>query len=630
MSGPEMSEARLESLQLVGAELAGARTPSEVVDVIVRGTAVAFGAVSTSLCLVSEDGDTFELVREIGYADEIDEAWHRFPVAAPLPAGDALRSGRPLILPSIAARDERYPMFAGVATDSLSFLVLPLIVGEETALGVLTIGFPDERVLGETEQSFFRSLAALCSQALHRAVLLEEAEAMAERQRFLAETSAELAKSLDYDETLARVAQLAVPFVADFCVAMVVPGGSTIERVAMAHVDPDAMAALNTMPSEVPSGAADGGVGVVLRTGESQWFHDVDEDLLRRTGNAEAATAILAPLGFTAAGVMPMVARGRPFGVIVVANRGKRPFSAHDVAVAEELAARAAVSVENARLFTERAAVAQTLQASLLPPRPPEVPGMEVATRFRPGEHDLAVGGDFYDLFRVGVNDWGLVIGDVCGKGAEAASLTALVRYSMRAAAVHNQRPADVLAEVNRAVLAEGPGERFCSAVFGRIELDRCGAWVTISVAGHPRPNVVRRAGRVEPRGAPGMLLGLFAEDELGLVEDRVGLGPGDSLVFCTDGITEARPAIGGELFGDHRLQAVLLDGSTTDDAGALADRVLDAAFGFADGWLADDVAVLVVRVPMDAKDDPDGRLRAALAVPPGTDLPVPGYAIGG
>lgn len=277
------------------------------------------------------------------------------------------------------------------------------------------------------------------------------------------------------------------------------------------------------------------------------------------------------------------------------------------------------------RTEAELRRLAETLQASLLPPRPPQVPGMQVATRYRPAAQAPGVGGDFFDVFRLRSNDWGLVIGDVCGKGAQAAALTALARYSLRAAAVHNEAPADVLRELNDALLDEPDlGDRFCSVVFARLELDVCGAWVTLACGGHPQPTVVRRAGWIDVRGQPGMLLGLF--DDPDLADDRVGLGPGDALVFCTDGITEARNAA-GEMFADEALPTLLLE-SADADAQHIADRVVAEALAHAAGSVHDDVAVLVVRVPEEAAADPVGRLAAVTGAPP-EQLPLPGYRVG-
>ena len=265
--------------------------------------------------------------------------------------------------------------------------------------------------------------------------------------------------------------------------------------------------------------------------------------------------------------------------------------------------------------------LAETLQASLLPPRPPTIPGLEVATRYRPAQAALGVGGDFYDVFRLRTNDWGLVLGDVCGKGVHAARLTGLARYTLRAAAVHHAGPTDVLREVNQALLEDHEvEERFASAIYARVEQDVCGAWLTLAVAGHPLPIVVRRAGWIDVRGQVGSLLGLFEDVEV--AEDRVGLGPGDMIAFVTDGITEARNAAGEE-FGDECLMDLLL-GHTEADAEQLADAIIDGMVEFAERPFHDDVAVLVVKVPLEAGEDPEGRM-AEFA----TDQSSPLYPVG-
>ncbi len=259
--------------------------------------------------------------------------------------------------------------------------------------------------------------------------------------------------------------------------------------------------------------------------------------------------------------------------------------------------------------------LARTLQASLLPPLPPEIPGMEVATHYLPADHHVGVGGDFYDVFRIAPNQWGVCIGDVCGKGAKAASLTTLARYATRAAAVHAPLPSSVLAELNSVITAEPEADgRFCSVVYGSVELDSCGAWVTLSCGGHPRPIVVRRAGWIDVRGQAGTLIGLF--DDAIVEDDRVGLGPGDALVFCTDGITEARDAA-GEMFGDERLASVLLE-HAGQTATAMASAVLDAALAFSGGRRHDDVALLVLRVPEDDRSRSDDLDQLQAAIQPG------------
>lgn len=254
-----------------------------------------------------------------------------------------------------------------------------------------------------------------------------------------------------------------------------------------------------------------------------------------------------------------------------------------------------------------------------------DIPGMQVAARFAPVDPTGKTGGDFYDVFRLHANAWALAIGDVCGNGAAASSLAAIARHAVRTAAGTRTLPSGVLADLNRVLLAEPEcDERFLSAVFARVELDMCGAWVTLACAGHPRPMLVRAAGWIDVRGQPGSLLGLFDDPEV--EDDRVGLGPGDSLVICTDGITEARdPA--GEQFGDDRLPEVLL-AATAFDADHLADHLLGEVLRWSHGRVDDDAAVLVLRVAEDARRDPVGRVRDATGADADA-LPLPGYEIG-
>jgi sigma-B regulation protein RsbU (phosphoserine phosphatase) len=276
------------------------------------------------------------------------------------------------------------------------------------------------------------------------------------------------------------------------------------------------------------------------------------------------------------------------------------------------------------RLRREAEELADALQASLLPPLAPDLPGMELATRYLAGEQGLKVGGDFFDVFRLASNDWGIVLGDACGKGARPASLAALARWTIRASSVYQFNPSDVLPDVNAVLLADneaGHDDQFCTAVFSRLELDTCGAWLTVASAGHPLPVLVRRAGRVEVRGCATLPLGMF--DTIAPIDERVGLGPGDALVLYTDGITEARDDT-GETFGEARLTQTL-QGLTGEPAPVMADGIISAARRFSGGRLVDDVAIVVVRVPDDADQQPLARVSAATGLSP-DQLNLPDY----
>ncbi|MGH9178392.1 MAG: ATP-binding SpoIIE family protein phosphatase [Acidimicrobiales bacterium] len=253
------------------------------------------------------------------------------------------------------------------------------------------------------------------------------------------------------------------------------------------------------------------------------------------------------------------------------------------------------------------------------------IPGMEVAARHQPGARGAA--GDFVDVLRLAPNAWGMAVGDVCGTDGEAARRASRARDGVWDAARRHALPSDVLGDLNHHLApgtAAGDGLDFCALVFARLELDMCGAWVTLASAGHPRPIVVRRAGWIDVRGQAGTPAGMFPTPTV--TDDRVGLGPGDAVVFCTDGVTGARNN-DGELFGEEGLPAALLAGAGLG-AEAIADQVLNGLASFAEGRLGDDAALLVVRVPDDAKDDSLDRLVAATGLPAG-QLELPGYPVG-
>ena len=238
-------------------------------------------------------------------------------------------------------------------------------------------------------------------------------------------------------------------------------------------------------------------------------------------------------------------------------------------------------------------ALARTLQQTLIPPTPPEVPGLDVATVYRPaGDGDL-VGGDFYDVFQTGHGDWVVVLGDVSGKGVDAAVVTALARYTLRAAAVRSTRPADALEMANE-VMLDHETDRYCTVLMLRLRPDAAGAWTaTIAAGGHPLPYLVRAGADPVPAGKPGTLVGLLPDATFH--DEELALRPGDALVLYTDGITEARR--NGDLYGAERL-ATTLAGLADQPAGAVADGVVDAALAFQGSLPRDDIAVIVLRVP--------------------------------
>lgn len=298
---------------------------------------------------------------------------------------------------------------------------------------------------------------------------------------------------------------------------------------------------------------------------------------------------------------------GEVCGGLVFGHARAGAFSADDARLVEGIASYAAIAVQNGRLYeqarrelengrrmlAERDHIARTLQQSLLPPRLPAIPGVELASVYQPSGLGNEVGGDFYDVFQMTRREWAVVVGDVCGKGPEAAAVTAAARHTVRAVARVERQPSAVLRRLNDALVEYGASDRFCTVCFVRLVPIVHGVRLSVCCGGHAPPLVVRAGGEVEAVGAPGGLLGVF--DQVRLWEETVQLGRGDAVVCFTDGITEARRD--GELLGEDRVRATLA-GLAGADATALAQGLVDAAGAWTGGPQRDDIAVVVLRIP--------------------------------
>jgi serine phosphatase RsbU (regulator of sigma subunit)/PAS domain-containing protein len=411
-------------------------------------------------------------------------------------------------------------------------------------------------------------------------------------QRFLAEASRVLAGSLDVQETLGAVARLAVPEIADWC-AVDLADGDDIQRVAVAHVDPERVALAHEMQERYPPDPrSDAGLYGVLRHGIAELYPDIPDEMLVAGARDPEHLAIIRSVGLRSAMVVPMRLRDEVLGAVsfVSAESGRR-FDEQDLALAEDLALRAAAAVENARLYEAASSIADTLQASLLPPVVPEIPALEIAAAYRPAGRGLEVGGDFYDVFNTADDQWYAVIGDVCGKGAEAAAVTALARYTIRAAAVRRRSPSAILRWLSDAMLQQSEIDgRFCTIACAHLDVSRSPAVVTVACGGHPLPLLVRADGATEQIGEPGTLLGLVAGPQL---HDRTAeLRTGDTLVLYTDGLTEAGAP--DRVWDDDELSAAAR-ATAGGSAAATVDGLVAAAVGTMTR-VRDDVAVLALR----------------------------------
>jgi PAS domain S-box-containing protein len=415
-----------------------------------------------------------------------------------------------------------------------------------------------------------------------------------ENQRFLAEASSVLAESLDYHQTLKAVAQLAVPRLADWCGISIREDDGTVNQLAVAHVDPDKVELAKSLAERYPPDPdSPYGVPAVLRTGKSQLIREIPESMLEAAAQDEEHLGLLRDLNLRSGMVVPLVARGKAVGAIsFVSAESGRLYDESDLELAEDLARRAAMAVDNAKLFEERSYVARTLQQSLLPPKLPSVPGVELSSLYRPAGEAFEVGGDFYDVFPCSANTWAVLIGDVCGKGPDAASVTGLARHTIRAAAAEENQPSRILRSLNDAVLQQRTDHTFCTVAYVRVKPAPEVATLNVCCAGHPLPMILRADGAVEAVGAEGTLLGIFPDPEL---SDRAGrLGPGDALVLYTDGLTD-QPSPEGRL-GRKGIEEVL-SSAVGLDAASISASLERAVMNGSGQTLQDDVALLVLRV---------------------------------
>ena len=435
-----------------------------------------------------------------------------------------------------------------------------------------------------------------------RALLEAEREARV-RADFLARAGAILDASLDYEETLRSVAQIAIPEVADWCAVSVLDDAGVLQEVATAHVD-DAQREIGAeIARRFPADpSADSGSYRVARSGETAYVREITDEMLVAGIPDPEHLALVRRLGLRSVIIAALKARGRVFGTFSLASaESGRLFEQVDVQLAEELAARAGMAIDNARLYTERSRIAHTLQVKLLPERLPQIPRALMAARYRAAGELNEVGGDFYDVFQRSPTEWAIVVGDVSGKGAEAAAVTALARYTLRAAALEDAPPSGALQRLNTAMLYDDTSQ-FATVVMAYLSSGPDGSIeLRLALAGHPAPAVVRRDGSVEMVGRYGTMAGL--RPDIAVHDVGVRLEADEVLLLYTDGVTEAGPR--RTPFGEPGLISVL-SGMGGQPPQAVVDAVERAVVAAQPGDPRDDIALLAISPSAGAKT-PDG-----------------------
>ncbi|HVL98001.1 MAG TPA: SpoIIE family protein phosphatase [Egibacteraceae bacterium] len=609
LAAAEAVEARdgIPHLLRIAVALSRAVTADEVLDVVLNELVEAVGADGAVTALLVDGDRRLRVQGSVGYRSEVVEALREFDVDAPLPLALAVRRRAGVAYPSRAAMVADNPGMEALVQPERDRAVgaWPLVVAGQT-IGSVGLTWPDSRELTPQEHAFLDAVAGQLAQALDRARLFEAeararqaAEQTASQLAFLAEASRIMAASLDLEETLRRLADTVVPRLAEWCVVYLLDLHGRPRHVSTSHVDPERVAQVVELQRRWPVRLdAPAGMGWTLRTGETQVAENVTDELLAAVARDEEHLGILRRVGFSSGMSVPLRIRGQVVGAISAANTGGRKVERRDVDLLEELAARAAVAVMNAKAYAERSAVATGLQATLLPARLVEVPGVEVAARYLAAGEGIDVGGDFYDVFVGHGERLMLAIGDVRGKGVEAAALTGLARHTIRCASLHSSSPRRVLADLNT-MLLRADAERideasaepmFCTVCLAAIEPVGDTMTVTVCNAGHPLPLLLGADGSVREVGEPGPVLGVFDEPILG--ERTVQVRRGEAIVFYTDGITERRD---GSSYFEDRLPSVL-SGLAGLPADVIAEQLQQAASTFAPDPPTDDMAIVVLR----------------------------------
>ena len=574
---------RLNRLAAVSTDLLDATTVHDVARVVTDEMTDAAGATVGSISLVVDE-DSLTLIGIKGGTSGVAGRWTSYPRSGNTPAAECLRNRRVLVLNGREEIARRYPELERAAEGERSILCLPLVVGDRD-LGAVTMSFPGRRRFDEPELVFLTLLSEMCAHAIDRIQAQASATDRESKLRFLADATVRLSSDLDYETTLTAVAEAAVPWFADWC-SIVVAEDGRLRTIAFAAADTANGDLVDRLQTDYPpSPDAYASPGQVLRTGRSVLVPDITDAMLEGRAQDEEHLRLLRSVAPRSMLSCPLIAGDRALGVITwVAGEGSRRFDADDLAFGDDLARRAAIAIDNAQLHSEVRDVALQLQHAFLPEELPEIAGWETAVRYLPSGRTDA-GGDFYDVVDLGEGRIAAFVGDVMGRGVQAASVMAQMGSAIRTLIALDPSPAAVMTGLD--------------TVFDRLGLehlvtiayavaDATAGTIQLISAGHPPPLVLRADGPVEVVSyADTLLLGAGGGHRSVVT---LPFAPDDMVLLFTDGLVERRGEDAEE--GMDRLvgAAQRLD---RPDLDTWLNAVVEA---LRDPTRDDDIAALVVR----------------------------------
>jgi serine phosphatase RsbU (regulator of sigma subunit) len=568
--------------------LSGCSTAQQVIDAAVGPGLVAFEAKGAVIGLAGYRLRVEPVAATPGL-ERLTDPFAGRSLDTPHPITEAIRTGRPLSLHPLP--EEILQGRPGAGLGAVRGRAMP-ILGTRGVIGGLCL------FLGPEQQPY--------ESALH-AVLIERLAAAIERTRLLESERRLRVRSEQAAARLSRLqsltsglsAALGPVDVADAVMTHALAELGATGGTCFMLADDGTLRPVGSMAGDTESRRA-----ISLKSG------DPLGPVLRRGGVVILPSAPGAPDGGgqpAHRAIVPLVIRGEILGAIELTFDRDREVDVELRSFLSALGTQCAQAVERARLYGQRAKEAHVLQASLMPPALPSIPGLDIAAGYRPFGDGTGIGGDFYDLYALGSGRWGVVVGDVSGRGIEAAATTALARYTTRAAALLGTAPAEVLRILNRVMLSEALGERFCTIAHGVLRPSANGVDVTLSLGGHPRPLLLdRRTGSAYEVGTPGTAVGLVPDPVLR--ETNLTLRSGDVLVFFTDGCVDFHTE--GGTTSDERVLLDVLRRYAGESVGELTKRLEEAVLVANGGRNSDDAALLVMRA------HPDESRRSAGSVP--------------
>lgn len=466
-----------------------------------------------------------------------------------------------------------------------SLLIAPAAI--ESEHGAVLVVSLERTMISSRNLDLAEAVANEVALALDNAFLYERALSRAANLETVFRISQAVGSSLQVNVVLNRVLDVVQKILSADAVALMTydPRKRCISTAMARGAVPAEVLALETHPGEdVP--------GYVFSTGEPAAFRDLSETTAGIAGAAAAHNlrSLLA---------VPLLARGRSIGVLMVFASDPAAFSDEDMNVLQTFASQAALALDTARLYSHEHEVASILQQSILPDALPEYPEIEAASAYQPAGSEAEIGGDYYDLFRAPDGTLWFAIGDVCGKGVVAATKTSMIKYSVRAFVAAGLAPAAVLGEVNRSVSESGEASDIVTLWVGR--LDPVAETLMYASGGHP-PGMLRHTdGSVERTAPTGPLLGALVDVVYG--EESLKLGIGDVILLCTDGVTEARND--KEFFGEDRVEEAVAAGGSAEE---IVRRLLTLVRRWVHGELRDDVAVLAIALGSGQREHGEAR----------------------